>query len=458
MTSAYQKFKETVGDDIIDALPGLPNILVLGTISTGKSSLVANITGYDVFPTARGFATKAPIEFNFSKSAQSNNVDDIKKQITSQMNNMQTISKKAIQVDVPCSNTTPELSFIDTPGIEEYPDDHKKASHGIIEAYLKYYPLIVCVVPATISSLDADQALGKCIAKNLQSQTIVVLTMIDKEDDYQSHIDEAYRQGFKHVLCVSNKTKYGTNTVLSTLNTYFEEFIYNQWVPVCIQWMINERRTYEHKEAQLGPDPKTLSSSAIKSSILSNLYHGSSFSYLNFKNIIHELINTTSNTNCIDGAMQTTAYVKYLKRKTLENCHTIDYEAKVYQYIYQGLAFNTKDDPMNVQRFDEVIQSFFDIIPKQIAHECSYMLKSHIDAMEIRSVGAFTSEEVDAQIRKAFSWLHDYYIQRAVCDLNTSIAYSTKFETYKETCEDERKSIQNEIKHIDNICNTLRKI
>lgn len=78
------------------------------------------------------------------------------------------------QVDVPT------LELVDLPGIQTFPEDSRKSTTNLVHNYLsKPDTLILCVVDATIPSLDSSIAMQMIRDANKLPNTILALTKSD---------------------------------------------------------------------------------------------------------------------------------------------------------------------------------------------------------------------------------------------------------------------------------------
>ena len=74
----------------------------------------------------------------------------------------------------------PTFELIDLPGIQALPEEHKRCSIDLVSKYLNMPDtLVLCVVDATIPSLDNSEALGMIRAANKLPNTILALTKSD---------------------------------------------------------------------------------------------------------------------------------------------------------------------------------------------------------------------------------------------------------------------------------------
>jgi len=195
-----------------------PQLVVIGSQSSGKSSLLNNIIQMDILPTGSNMVTRTPLnlqltnsnndprvefgsykngiwasEYNISLSEpkpESNEINEIRKQIENYTiklaGNEKNISNTPIIIKIFYKNI-PNLSLIDLPGLtmvactdKGQPKDIKKLIKNMLVEYIKQNrTLILCVMPAR-TDLEADPALDlvKEYDKN-GNRTIGILTKVD---------------------------------------------------------------------------------------------------------------------------------------------------------------------------------------------------------------------------------------------------------------------------------------
>lgn len=74
----------------------------------------------------------------------------------------------------------PTFELIDLPGIQEFPEEQQRCTRDLVSNYLnKPDTLVLCVVDATIPSLDSSPALGMVRATDKLPNTILALTKSD---------------------------------------------------------------------------------------------------------------------------------------------------------------------------------------------------------------------------------------------------------------------------------------
>ena len=99
----------------------------------------------------------------------------------------------------------PTFELVDLPGIQAFPEEHRRSTTDLVSKYLnKPDTLILCVVDATIPSLDSSVALGMIKAADKLPNTILALT---KSDLVRSEI-EIEQRIFERILGSSPDNQY----------------------------------------------------------------------------------------------------------------------------------------------------------------------------------------------------------------------------------------------------------
>lgn len=227
----------------------LPDIIVIGSESSGKSSLLENITKCSLFPKDNKLCTKCPIHIKMS-SGKSNkytltiegkvkNIDDKNKFHDEIAGYMKTIPSDVKDTEIIVEIIEPGIpsfEFYDLPGLRSYPPDLCEATTNLCRKYLKNKDAIVlCVIPATTTRLTACQNIALITEMGVQKNTIMALTMIDRlqEDTIEDLLlkritkktDELEGLDFAGYIAVVNKSL-NSNVSLSG-HDYDEELWFN---------------------------------------------------------------------------------------------------------------------------------------------------------------------------------------------------------------------------------------
>ncbi|KAL3153068.1 hypothetical protein ABBQ38_012088 [Trebouxia sp. C0009 RCD-2024] len=195
----------------------LPTVIVVGGRSAGKSSLLENITKCPVFPRDPALCTKMPVKLRLiqvAKESESsvtidwrgNSVslrskDDILQAVADIMDAVDGIVTDELTVTI-CQVDVPTFELIDLPGLQAFPEEQQRCTQALVSKYLnKPDTLVLCVVDATIPSLDSSTALGMVRAANKLPNTILALT---KSDLVRSEVEITERI-FDRVLGTSSE-------------------------------------------------------------------------------------------------------------------------------------------------------------------------------------------------------------------------------------------------------------
>lgn len=206
--SVYGKIKQTF-NDIFTADDAknyvLPKVIVIGNESTGKSSLLENITKCQLFPRDSKLCTKCPIRVKLN-NGQSKYVvsyletsDTIPSKTTTKIINLKNkneiyqvikhymenlpldhISENEITIDI-TDNDIPTFEFYDLPGIRTYPISAAETTTKLCEKYLSdKNSIVLCVVPATTTRLTSCQSIALISKMKMEENCILALTMADR--------------------------------------------------------------------------------------------------------------------------------------------------------------------------------------------------------------------------------------------------------------------------------------
>jgi GTPase SAR1 family protein len=192
LTAIYKFITDRFGDK--GKIP-LPSIVTIGSESSGKSSLLENITQREIFPRNKTRCTMCPvrivnshklgcyakIEFEGKEYVAGDDIS-IKQTIDKIFQGCDNVIRDTPIVVTICNSDLPDgLSFTDLPGLCV----DVKLTHDIARKYMEGDVLILCTVPSTIPRFTADQAISLIKNNNKLKDTILVLTVPDKipEDD-----------------------------------------------------------------------------------------------------------------------------------------------------------------------------------------------------------------------------------------------------------------------------------
>ncbi len=177
----------------------LPKVIVIGNESTGKSSLLENITKCQLFPRDNKLCTKCPIHVKLNTGdnkylisylrENGENVvvsitdkNNIHKFIDEYMKKLPTdyISDKEILIEI----TEPNIfafELYDLPGIRSYPKIAAETTMQLCRKYLEdKNSIVLCVVPSTTTRLTSCQSIALISEMKIEHNCILALTMTDR--------------------------------------------------------------------------------------------------------------------------------------------------------------------------------------------------------------------------------------------------------------------------------------
>jgi GTP-binding protein EngB required for normal cell division len=205
-----EKIFENVFSDNTKEQYQLPKVVVIGTESSGKSSLLERITKCQIFPRDGKLCTKCPIKV---KLVCANNSDkntngsysvqlpgkpvkilkdkkEIYPIVQKYMNDLPNdiISQDEIIINI-IDKDVPNFEFYDLPGIRTYPPEAATMTVNICKKYLSdKNSIVLCVVPGTTTRLTSCQSIALIKETKMEHNTILALTMIDRLQ--QENIEE----------------------------------------------------------------------------------------------------------------------------------------------------------------------------------------------------------------------------------------------------------------------------
>ena len=294
----------------------VPKVIVVGAESSGKSSLLENITKCPIFPRDTSICTRQPIHLKLSKLENDDKPEykiiyegeethTTKTKIVFTLENMMKhlgddISDKVITVYIKDENL-PCFEFIDLPGIRAYPEDIATKTANLAEKYIMMEnTIILCVAPATTPRLTSYMPISMIKKHNKCNSSMLALTMCDRvqeEDIYDLIIkrlinqsDELEGLGFADCIGVVNRSKntvtlsanevkekkwfeenivdnipddfededllinsIGTNVLINNIIDLYNKYIKDTWVPNTIIKYKKEMDDYTNKLNALGP-------------------------------------------------------------------------------------------------------------------------------------------------------------------------------------------------------------
>ncbi|KDN70137.1 putative dynamin central region [Colletotrichum sublineola] len=217
----------TIGSDSLD----LPQIVVVGSQSAGKSSVLENIVGRDFLPRGSGIVTRRPLilqlinvpededaadplsdpyrspdiarrsewaEFHHIPNRRFNDFSDVKREIENETSrvagNNKGINRQPINLKIYSPHVL-NLTLVDLPGltkvpIGDQPTDIEKQTRNLISEYIaKPNSIILAVSPANVDIVNSEALKLARHVDPLGRRTIGVLTKVDLMDHGTNALD-----------------------------------------------------------------------------------------------------------------------------------------------------------------------------------------------------------------------------------------------------------------------------
>ena len=179
----------------------LPSIVVIGSQSSGKSSVLEAIVGKDFLPKGSNMVTRRPIELTLVNTPNSPeitadfpvqrlyNLKDFKevKRILMELNmsvpSSQAVSEEPIQLTIKSSNV-PDLSLVDLPGYiqveaADQPTELKSKIRQLCEKYLEEPNIILAISSADVDLANSSALRASKAVDPNGLRTIGVITKLD---------------------------------------------------------------------------------------------------------------------------------------------------------------------------------------------------------------------------------------------------------------------------------------
>lgn len=215
--------------DILQQYP-TPQMVMIGSESTGKSATLENLTKKEIFPTNQKTCTRCPIKVVMIPTADGqppsttvtfrkadtvvNDLNHLKQQIEMLFDMIGKESASGYCDDEIMITFYEEdavrIDLVDLPGIVSYPPAARDFTTAMCLRYIRDpNSLIICVAPATHPRLNSYEPIARLLENAAQDRTIVTLTMPDKlrPEDYNSQLRERVRMlaeefnGTKFLAC-----------------------------------------------------------------------------------------------------------------------------------------------------------------------------------------------------------------------------------------------------------------
>lgn len=328
----------------------IPTVVVIGSESSGKSSLLENIIKCPVFPRSSKICTKQPIhlklqcakttdEVSYSYEYKNKTYQTTKHKIIDEiqglMNDLNNeISDEVITINI-CDEGLPHFQFIDLPGIRSYPPDLAKSTYELSEKYINMPDtLILCVTPSTTPRLTSYLPIALITKYNKMSNTIMALTMCDRVQEaniYDLIVDRVCgtsdeftdmkfagcnaiinRNSDSIGLMENNKREtewfntnviekipkkfphtkllqdsIGTVVLVENIDKIYNQYIQEKWIPKTIEELHNDIEKLRTEIKEIGPEYIT-DSVKLKDVIFTDLIKNQNATLLSSRMIYHD--------------------------------------------------------------------------------------------------------------------------------------------------------------------------
>merc|ERR1712196_613590 len=281
----------------------IPRVCVIGSESTGKSSLLENITKCPIFPRDISICTKQPIKLVLKPAKTSDEISykisynneifeldkmEIENKIKSIMCETEndSIVDNEIIIEIIDENL-PYFEFYDLPGIRAYPPPLSKKTIELAEKYIKDpNNIILCIIPATVTRITSYEPIALVKKYKKESNTIIALTMadrvqpenieellvnriIDNTDEFshnefagctaiinRSHLNSislnGIPEGFDKEKTQLLHQNINVTNLITNLDNLYNKFIKEKWIPNTINDINENIKSIENRITALG--------------------------------------------------------------------------------------------------------------------------------------------------------------------------------------------------------------
>jgi dynamin 1-like protein len=190
----------------------LPQIVVVGAQSSGKSSVLESIVGKDFLPRGTGIVTRRPLilhlkniskgkdyaEFPHKKGERFEDFDDVRKEIEEETSRLAGVNSGISKEPIMCkvfSKTVVDLTLVDLPGITkvpvgDQPTDIEDLIKDMILEFVTHPSSIILALTAANTDLANSDALK--LAREVDphgERTVGVVTKVDLMDEGTDALD-----------------------------------------------------------------------------------------------------------------------------------------------------------------------------------------------------------------------------------------------------------------------------
>lgn len=206
-------------------------ILVLATMSAGKSTLINALIGHDIFPSSNEACTAKIMTYTADQRIQNikaklseyhnQTYENVKKQDITLFNSNSELKKVDFYGPInSCLNNDVKVKFIDSPGVNNSQDKtHEEITYDALEK--EDFDTILYILNATQLGVDDDALLlGKLkgyIKRNKHIDIVFVLNKIDEIDTEKESLNDLYKNAIKYI---SNNTDIANPKIVCTSGYY----------------------------------------------------------------------------------------------------------------------------------------------------------------------------------------------------------------------------------------------
>jgi dynamin 1-like protein len=246
------EIQEILSKSNISSQIPLPQLVVVGAQSTGKSSVLESIMNKDFLPKGQGIVTRCPIilqlhnipkgekeyvELLWKKGQKFEDFDQVRSEIEQQQQAIAGNRKQVTSNPIILKLYSPQvvdLTLVDLPGltkipVEDQPSDIEKKIRELVYAYVRNPNSIIIAVSAANTDLANSDSLQ--IARDVDpegNRTIGVLTKLDLMEEGSDAMEilqgKLYKLklGYIGVVCRNNRDKKSISEGMKAERAFFE--------------------------------------------------------------------------------------------------------------------------------------------------------------------------------------------------------------------------------------------
>jgi len=386
----------------------LPAIITIGAESSGKSSLLENITQREIFPKNKKRCTMCPVKIINKHSSESYAIITFREETHEAKDDEMIIQKvqeifdtfkspvnEVVTITLSNKNLPDELVFMDLPGL--CLNENDEATYDIARNYITGNVLILCTVATTITRFTADPAINFLSKENKLKSTIIVLTFPDRvpEDDIEEFLvdringSEINKESIINIFSVASRA-----TIRSGKNKH----------------SLEECRVIEKKYFQDLKQEFELEENFMEHIGSENLIHTLD---AEFRTYIHNKWYPQTEKQIEDEISNLIKKRDTLPKKT----YTIDFIKFLDNHVYKYRDYRILTETINVDLFDENIFSILD---------------DHFDT-KFCQFGISQERKIDI-VKNFMKELSDKMIKYIIDNFDSDIRYISNKDIYPDTC------------------------